>query len=327
MKKSREITLPVNVSEDTLAALKHIRTLGQKFLKLPGLENLRPHAEKAFATAEQAGRISILALPNREAGISCNRLTVLSTNMWHDWPRHRRLIERLEDLARLVEAQNIDVLLLQEVTRTRNFHSGEWLSQRLGMAFVYARANGHSTGIGFEEGLAILSRFPIGEPRINQLSSGVNPFVRRLALGATLYTPCGEVMAFSVHLGLLNKQNADQQNRLRAWVDSEAGDRPALIGGDFNSNEKSHQIRITQSSWLDTFRHLYPNANGITHEIKAPWGGILHRARLDYVFFRQGLTRWKIFEANHIRSSKQPLSDHSAVLVRLSPQARLPEIG
>jgi len=184
--------------------------------------------------------------------------------MWHDWPRHRRLLERLEDIACLVESQSIDVLILQEVTRTRYFHSDEWLSQRLGMSFVYSRANGHSTGIGFEEGLAILSRFPIGSPLINQLSNGKNPFVRRVALGTTIFTPCGEIVAFSVHLGLINQQNAEQQSRLQAWVDLEAGERPALIGGDFNSDEESPQIKNIQSRWLDTFRHLYPHANGIT---------------------------------------------------------------
>ena len=319
LNKSRELTLAASISEETVAALRRVRTLGRKILKIPGLNIFRHHAEMAFSTAEPAGRISYLSLPHKDIGNSCEGLTVLSTNMWHDWPRHRRLLERLEDIACLVESQSIDVLILQEVTRTRYFHSDEWLSQRLGMAFVYSRANGHSTGIGFEEGLAIFSRFPIGSPLINQLSNGKNPFVRRVALGTTIFTPCGEIVAFSVHLGLINQQNAEQQSRLQAWVDLEAGERPALIGGDFNSDEESPQIKKIQSRWLDTFRHLYPHANGITHEIKAPWGSILHRARLDYIFFRQGLARWNIFDANHIKSPLNPHSDHSAVLVRLRP--------
>jgi endonuclease/exonuclease/phosphatase family metal-dependent hydrolase len=219
----------------------------------------------------------------------------------------------------MAESNGVDVLLLQEVTRTKDFHSDEWLSQRLGMAYVYSRANGHSNGIGFEEGLAILSRFPIGAPLIYQLSNGKNPFVRRVALGTTIFTPCGELLTFSVHLGLLPRKNAEQQSRLHAWVDQEAGEKPALVGGDFNSDENSPQIKNTQSHWLDTFRYLYPHKDGVTHEIKTPWGGILHRARLDYIFFRHGRSRWIISEASHLKPSLKPHSDHRAVLVRLRP--------
>lgn len=320
MKKSKELVLKANVSKETLDALNLVRNLGRKIFKLPGISHLKPQARKAFATAEPAGRINIKTSPDRGTIPTCDGLNILSTNMWHDWPRHRRLNERLETIAQIVESQGIDVLLLQEMTRTRDFHSDDWLSQRLGMAYIYSRANGHAAGIGFEEGLAILSRFPIQAPRIYQLSNGKNPFVRRVALGANLSTPCGEMMAFSVHLGLINQKNAEQQLRLQSWVDQEAGERPALIGGDFNSNESSPQIRKTQSHWIDTFRSLHPTQDGVTHEIKTPWGSVLHRARLDYVFLRHGLSRWSVFEANHIKSSLIPHSDHSAVLVRLRPE-------
>ena len=319
MKETKELNLAANVSDDTLASHQSVHHLGRRINSLPGFKRLKRHTQKAISTAEPAGRITFLPLPESRNGLSCDGLTVLSTNMWHDWPLHRRLTERLEDISSLVESYGVDVLLLQEVTRTKDFHSDEWLSRRLGMAYVYSRANGHSKGIGFEEGLAILSRYPIGAPCINQLSDGKNPFVRRVALGATIYTPCGEMLTFSVHLGLTPKKNGEQQSRLRAWVDQEAGDSPALVGGDFNSDENSPQIRKTQSRWLDTFRSLYPHKDGVTHEIKTPWGSILHRARLDYIFLRHGQSRWFVSEARHLKSSLKPHSDHSAVLVRLQP--------
>lgn len=319
MKKAKEIHLQANIPEKSLVAHRSIQRKGQKLLLMSGFRWLRRHAEKAISTAEPAGRISFLPSPEKENASPPDELTVLSTNMWHDWPRHRRLMERLEDISQLVDSQGVDVLLLQEVTRTKDFHSDEWLSQRLGMAYVYSRANGNSEGIGFEEGLAILSRYPIGGPRINQLSDGNNPFIRRVALGTTVFTPYGEMLSFSVHLGLSPVKNTEQQSRLHAWVEQEAGDRPALVGGDFNSSENSPQIRRTQSRWLDTFRSLYPHKDGTTHEIRAPWGGILHRARLDYIFLRHGRARWKVSEAQHIKSSLKPHSDHSAVLIRLQP--------
>ncbi len=74
----------------------------------------------------------------------CGQLTVLSANLWHDWPRFRRIKERLEDFARLAEREQADVILLQEVARTRAIRADEWLADRLGMVSVYSRANGHA---------------------------------------------------------------------------------------------------------------------------------------------------------------------------------------
>jgi endonuclease/exonuclease/phosphatase family metal-dependent hydrolase len=123
-------------------------------------------------------------------------ITVVSANLWHDWPRHRDMVERLEAFARLVEAEGADILLLQEVTRTPDLWVDEWLARRLGMAYVYARANGHQRGIGFEEGVAIFSRYPLRAPEVRQLSSPANPFVSRVALRTTIELQIGYLVAF-----------------------------------------------------------------------------------------------------------------------------------
>ena len=68
-----------------------------------------------------------------------------------------RQAQRLEGFAGMVKDENVDVILLQEVTHRSEYHVDQWLSERLGMAYVYSRANGHESGIGFEEGLAVLS--------------------------------------------------------------------------------------------------------------------------------------------------------------------------
>ncbi len=58
----------------------------------------------------------------KEAG--CGELTVVSANLWHDWPRFRRLKERLEVFVRLIEEQQADLILLQEVARALNARRG-----------------------------------------------------------------------------------------------------------------------------------------------------------------------------------------------------------
>jgi len=244
-------------------------------------------------------------------------LTVLSANLWHDWPRFRRLAERLEDFARLAENARADLLLLQEVANLPSLHAGVWLAERLGFSFVYSRSNGHRQAIGFEEGLAILSRYPLGSPVLYQLSRGSNPFWRRMALGVPVHAPGGDLMAFSIHLGISGKQNTEQIARLQSWVTWLTGDRPALVGGDFNAHETSRQIQNARRTWRDTFRQLHPQAEGTTHLLRWPWGGTLLRQRLDYIFLHPGHTDWAVLETRHLDSPGGPHSDHRAVLTRL----------
>ena len=89
-------------------------------------------------------------------------LTVATLNMLHGLPRFEYLDSRkqliLEELRRLAP----DVVLLQEVPvfRNREEQIGPWLAQGLGYGIAYGRANGRAL-LGFEEGEAVLSRYPI----------------------------------------------------------------------------------------------------------------------------------------------------------------------
>ena len=293
-----------------------LRTL----LSLPGLRILYPLARRVAGVMEAPGRVSVQVMPARiSQAKECQGLTVISANLWHDWPQHRRVIERLEAFARLVEEHQADVLLLQEVARTAHFWVDQWLAQRLGMAYVYSRANGHLGGIGFEEGLAVFSRHPLSQPVLRQLSSGDNRFSRRLALGTQVNSPCGNLLAFSVHLGLTGKQNSEQAAKLSDWVGDVSRGMTALVGGDFNAVERSQQIKNLQQKWLDTFRQLNPFADGTTHELRWPWGRPFRRDRLDYIFLKARENHWKVLEARHLETPGQPHSDHRAVLLRLAP--------
>ncbi len=162
------------------------RTLARvvgRAVTVPGLRRWEPLARRVHAVTSTAGRVTVLNGPLAEGPPVHPGVTVLCANLWHDWPRHQRLRERLEAFAGLAESVDADVLLLQEVACTATFRADLWLAERLGLSLVSARANGDVDAIGFEEGPAILSRFPLGPPHVRRLSHGSNPLVRRLALG------------------------------------------------------------------------------------------------------------------------------------------------
>lgn len=296
-----------------------LRSAGRSLLQSPVFRFIHPSIRKVKNVAEPAGLLSIQYSPSvKFPSPPDNNLTIISANLCHGWPNQDDLLERLESFVHLIEQQNANIILLQEVSRTPEFRVDEWLSERLGMAYVYSRANGHQS-IGFEEGVAVFSRYSLKAPRLKEFSNGLNPFVRRVALGAFVDTPFGSIPFFSVHLGITPHENAAQIVHLREWISDVAGTRSAIIGGDFNSNEGTPQIRYAQGEWVDTFRHIHPDTDGSTHELRWPWGGLIRRSRLDYIFLKPGLQSLQVKDTEHLDSLDGPYSDHRAVLTRVEP--------
>lgn len=274
--------------------------------------------KKGLAVMRPSFHIRTRLRPSTVFPIPNKHLTVLSANLWHDWPLGRKLPHRLEAFARLVEAENADVVLLQEVVRTADLFAGEWLADRLGMAYAYSRANGDESAIGFEEGLAILSRHPILCPSTKHLGAG-SAVTRRLALASEVKSPHGDLLAISVHLGFMGKRNRAQMADLFNWVRDISRGRPTLIGGDFNAHETAEQISLAQQSWIDTFRMKNPEADGTTFEFRWPWGNPIFRKRFDYIFLQPGFNQWDILDSRHVKAEENHHSDHSTVVTRLKP--------
>jgi len=289
-------------------------------MTLPGLRRARPWARRTYAVTREAGHATLQREPRVVRPSTPTTLTILCANLWHDWPRHQRWPERVASFAQLVESVDADILLLQEVARTPRLSADRWLAERLDFALASTRANGDLDAIGFEEGPAILSRFPIRDVDVRQLTHGHNPFVRRAALAVRTETPFGPLLVVSAHLGLMQRHNAGQIRRLRTWVTEESGGAAAIVGGDFNATEHRAEMVQTRRTWTDTFRHLHPHAEAATHTRRTRHRlGWLHR-RLDYVFLQQppGVP-WDVLECGHVDAPGGPHSDHRAVLVRIAP--------
>lgn len=303
----------------SLIKYQKIKNFGERINRSIGLKQFRNFINRIISVVKPSGKVFIITEPEYQISEpEAKPVTILSANLWHDWPRNRRLKERLICFVELIKKEKVDILLLQELVRTSEFEADKWLRDQLGMAYIYSRSNGNAPGIGFEEGLAIFSRYPIKNHRLAQLSDQNNPFSRRMALGTCVETNDGDFLAFSVHLGIIGRQNKKQVSRLKDWVEEESGNNPAVIGGDFNAEENTSQIRSAKTTWNDSYRAIHPRGDVYSHEIQWPWGKVLKRSRLDYLFLRRGNHSWQVDEARHLDTEGCTLSDHKPVLIKAS---------
>ncbi len=246
-------------------------------------------------------------------------MTVLCANLWHDWPRGRRLAERLEAFAELVLHASVDLVLLQEVMRSSAVHADEHLSERLGMDCVYARAHGHRTLAGFEEGVAILSRLPLRAPRAVALGPRRGRLLRRLALAARVEVEGAPLVVVTAHLALRHRRNTRQLRALETFVDEVAGSETALVGADLNAHETRPEIRSLLGRWRDLYRLAHPEGDATTFEWRGPLGRPAIRRRLDYLLLRPGAPDWRCVEIARTEAPGGGHSDHRALLARLEP--------
>jgi endonuclease/exonuclease/phosphatase family metal-dependent hydrolase len=233
------------------------------------------------------------------------RIRVVTLNLLHGAPipgarRARASLEkRLDWTCEQLAKEHPDVVLLQEASVSpRHGNTAETLARELGMDFVYARANPTRRlrpidvgrlvkSLAFEEGPAVLSRLPIVEHRVHRLSPRLRLLERRIALEALLEGPLGCFSVFSVHLSAGSP--AGRRRQIASLVDAvEASPppHPVVVGGDFNAEEHSHEIKALTElrGWVDSFRHIHEEADGHT------WGQALAETvatagrRIDFLF-------------------------------------------
>jgi endonuclease/exonuclease/phosphatase family metal-dependent hydrolase len=108
-----------------------------------------------------------------------------------------------------------------------------WLADLLGLNYAYAPAWAYDDG--GTHGLAVLSRFPIGNPRVLELPHFdlVSNSERRIALGVQLAVGGRTLALVVVHLD--TRINVNQRLQQLSPAIQKA-DPACILGGDFNSN-------------------------------------------------------------------------------------------
>ena len=254
-------------------------------------------------------------------------LRVVSLNMLHGFPLFKDLSLRIDLIARELQRLDADVVLLQEVPwTTRTGNVAELLARQLGYNYLYYRVNGNKNLILFEEGEAILSRFPLSDAVTTELKPRADFFDTRVALGATVDTPWSKVRLFVTHLTNKGVQPAGgQAESLRKFVEANTNG-PTVVAGDFNSTQDTTQIKELTNVWTDAYRAAHPGEQGPTCCIDNLNAGPDEplEERIDYIFLAhwsgQSFRTQKVFDVPfEMNGGWQWASDHEGLMVEIQP--------
>lgn len=203
-------------------------------------------------------------------------------------------------MARVAEALRAlapDVVGLQEVPITRwRGDVAATLARALDMVVVHVPTTRRVLPLvgplvvgllGFEEGPAVLSRFPIAAHRVWELPPCRRRLDARVLLGAEVESPWGRLQVFSTHTA---RGDDCQLRRIGELVPAGRRPLPAIVTGDLNAGEGSPAVRalVEQAGWVDAFRAANPTAPGLTvwQDLAAPGPTVFRR--VDYVFLVPG---------------------------------------
>ena len=190
-----------------------------------------------------------------------SELTVVAWNM--------ERCKRIDDAAALLRAAGADVILATEMdigmARSGQRNTPRDLAAALGMGYVFGVEfvelgwgdpveTAEFTGVPNDHGLhgnAILSRFPLKDPRLIPLDDGGLWFVTqpkgddqhrvggRMAMAAQIDTTKGALTLVAAHYESESDPalRADQTRRLLDTLTEAYGTGPAVIGGDLNTKD------------------------------------------------------------------------------------------
>ncbi len=232
-------------------------------------------------------------------------LRVLTYNLLHDgawsgfFESGTHLAERLDMTIQELQRLQPDVIALQEASDSRKHGNvPQRIADALGYQMVFAPATEHIFGIGFvdrlitsaigfKEGPAILSRYPIIASEVYDLPQCQRRMDPRILLRAEIKAPDGSVQVFSAHT---SKGDECQLQRVGELFREHRGTGRAMLMGDLNTGEQSPILTEWQKEpgFIDAFRIANPGVPGGTvwQNIQVEWPTA--DRRVDFIFLFDG---------------------------------------
>ena len=210
----------------------------------------------------------------------------------------------LEAFARAIEAEQPDVVALQEISRGWLLGGGTdiatWLSKRLDMGLVYAHAADRQFGN------ALLSKHKLTEIAVTPLPYGEGP-MRRSAITATVTLADGTpVRVSSMHLQHKEENTATRLTQLDAAIADIVPTGPSVLAGDLNARPGWPEIdEMTDAGWVSSIDAV-GDPDSVTF---STWDPV---ERIDWVFGQH-------VEFTRAEVLPDASSDHFAIVVDVVP--------
>jgi endonuclease/exonuclease/phosphatase family metal-dependent hydrolase len=147
-----------------------------------------------------------------------------------------------EATARVIEAQDPDVVVLNEVARGwpifGGLDAGEWLARRLEMPYLFEAA------ADLRFGNAILSRLPVIASSGGELPFGSGP-QHRSYLSVTFDVGGGrELVVIGTHLQESASDPETRTHQIEFLLDTWGGGAPAIVAGDMNMQPDEADVQL-----------------------------------------------------------------------------------
>ena len=252
--------------------------------------------------------LPLLLLPfckSASAQDSIPPLRVVTYNLLHGGPMSgfmddgSHLEARLDMAIQELKALDPDIIALQEASQSRRHGNvPDRIAHELGFSVVFAPATDRIfhlapldaliiTLMGFKEGPAILSRFPIVASEIFDLPRCRRRFEPRILLRAEIAAPAGQLQIFSTHLA---RNDECQLERVGEIVRTQRGSWATVLMGDFNTPDTSEVFAglRAEAGFVDVFRSANPDKQGPTVWQRIDVEPPTVSRRVDFIFLSNG---------------------------------------
>jgi len=211
------------------------------------------------------------------------------------------------------------------------------MKSRYGVDYYYSWDWAHYGWDVWEEGMAVISRYPITESDstwISTSTSRTDITSRKAVFGKTGIPGIGAIHLFSVHTHWMptstDTEHELQVSRIKDFVYSKevSGDVSpdlSLVCGDFNCNAaniepwiKPYNKMVENGDFIDTFLVANPTANNRPQDSKFNTVGGTTPGRIDYIFMKNN-AKFEVVSSVITFSaySLGTVSDHYGVITKL----------
>ena len=253
------------------------------------------------------------------------KFVVLTINLKHPLTGMDEAVQRLQIVADAINERQPDVVALQEVIKDGTEPSfAEQLAGLTGYEWIWEKS--YFVGL-FDEGLGIISRWPIVWSDSAELPHVDWLLFHRRVLGARVQSPHGEIQLFCTHMTTDSNETVEADQALAVYEFMQANPSPlaGFLAGDMNSEPNNLAMRFLRGeaehegvtgNLIDAWMTANPNDNGFTYKSTEL------EKRIDYIYLVPGSEKSADVVSCELMFTEQVgglyASDHLGVLCEYS---------